>query len=138
MKVVPFAGLIAGALLLSACATTETPAPAPAAATPVAVPKPVVKAPPPAPAPRSMLTMKTGTYQCELNRKVTVKQVSSDQMLAVLNWDRRDYAMRAVQTSTGALRYEDKASGLTWITVVGKSMLLDTRKGRQLANECKA
>ena len=37
----------------------------------------------------------------------------------------------------GALRFEDKASGLTWITITGKSMLLDTRQGRQLANDCR-
>ena len=36
----------------------------------------------------------------------------------------------------GALRYEDDASGLVWIVIVGKSMLLDTRQGKQLANDC--
>ena len=46
--------------------------------------------------------------------------------------------MQLVATQTGALRLEDKASGLTWITIPGKSMLLDTKQGRQLANDCRA
>ena len=33
--------------------------------------------------------------------------------------------------------YAGEQSGLTWITVVGKSMLLDTKRGKQLANECR-
>jgi hypothetical protein len=46
--------------------------------------------------------------------------------------------MKAVNTQSGALRYEDGASGLVWIVITDKSMLLDTRQGKQLANECRA
>lgn len=84
------------------------------------------------------LPFSAGTYRCELNRKVDVRHVANDLQSAVLHWDRRDYTMRAVNTASGALRYEDAASGLVWIVIVGKSMLLDTKLGRQLANECKA
>lgn len=84
------------------------------------------------------LPFKAGTYLCELNRKVDVRHVAPDLKSAVLHWDRREYTMRAVNTHSGALRYEDAASGLVWLVIVGKSMLLDTKLGRQLANECKA
>jgi len=123
--------------LLAGCATMQAPtAPAPA---PVPV---AVKAPEPAPAPAPvqevvpMFALYEGTYRCELSRKVVVREVSPDQSLAVLNWGKRDYTMHAVHAPSGALRFEHE-SGLTWITVVGKSMLLDTKRGKQLANECR-
>lgn len=78
-----------------------------------------------------------GVYRCELNRSVHVREVSPDLRSAVLHWDKRDYTLRAVNARTGALRYEDPASGLVWLVIVGKSMLLDTKHGKQLANECK-
>ena len=123
--------------LLASCATMQAPtAPAPAPA-PVAV-----KVPEPAPAPAPvqevapLFSLYEGTYRCELSRKVVVREVSPDQSLAVLNWRKRGYTMRAVHAPSGALRFEHE-SGLTWITVVGKSMLLDTKRGKQLANECR-
>ncbi len=87
--------------------------------------------------PHPSLNIRPGVYRCDLNRLVDVRQISSDRQSAVLYWDRRVYTLQAVATETGALRFEDKASGLTWITITGKSMLLDTRQGRQLANDCR-
>lgn len=81
---------------------------------------------------------KVGHYKCELNRSVQVRHVEEDLKTAVVNWNRRDYTMKAVNTASGALRYEDGSSGLVWIVITGKSMLLDTRQGKQLANECRA
>ena len=78
-----------------------------------------------------------GVYRCELNRTVDVRQVAADLKTAVLRWNQKDYTLRAINTHTGALRYEDPMSGLVWLVIVGKSMLLDTKQGKQLANECK-
>jgi hypothetical protein len=76
-------------------------------------------------------------YRCDLNRSVHIRQVSPDMQSAVLNWDKKDYTLRAVNARSGALRYEDAASGLVWLVIVGKAMLLDTKHGKQLANDCK-
>lgn len=81
--------------------------------------------------------MGAGIYRCELNRQVHVRHVSHDRRSAVLTWNRRDYLLQAVSTQTGAMRFEDKVSGLAWISIVGKSVLLDTRTGQQLANDCR-
>ncbi|MGH1358982.1 MAG: hypothetical protein ACRBC3_09490 [Burkholderiaceae bacterium] len=132
MKSIKVASAALVALFAAAC---STPQPAPVAQPVVKAPEPVVVAP--APKPRPLFSVKAGTYNCELNRKVIVRQVSEGQDQAVLQWRKRRYQMKAVQTATGALRLENKASGLTWITIVGKSMLLDTKRGRQLANECR-
>ncbi len=78
-----------------------------------------------------------GVYRCELNRSVDVEQVAPDMQSAVLRFDKKEYRMKAVHARTGALRYEDAQSGLVWLIIAGKSMLLDTKHGKQLANECK-
>lgn len=84
------------------------------------------------------LPHKAGTYRCELNRIVDVRHVAEDLRTAIVHWNKRDYSMTAVNTHSGALRYEDAGSGLVWLVIVGKSMLLDTKVGKQLANECRA
>ena len=81
--------------------------------------------------------MSPGIYRCELNRQVHVRHVSHDRRSATLTWNRRDYQLQAVPTTSGAMRFEDKLSGLAWISIVDKSLLLDTRAGKQLANDCK-
>lgn len=84
------------------------------------------------------LKLSTGVFRCDLNRRVEIRQVAEDRRSAIVYWERRNYTMQLVATQTGALRLEDKASGLTWITIPGKSMLLDTKQGKQLANDCRA
>ena len=131
--------VIAVSSILAACATTQpanqsaSQAKAAKAAPAKQAPRKVVRRA----KPRPLFTMKKGTYRCELNRRVRVTKVSTDQSLAVLRWRKKNYTMRAVRARSGALRYEHKKSGLTWITIVGKSMLLDTKRGKQLANECR-
>lgn len=78
-----------------------------------------------------------GVYRCELSRSVNVEQVSPDLQTAVLRFDKKQYRMKAVPARSGALRYEDEQSGLVWLIIATKSMLLDTKHGKQLANECR-
>jgi hypothetical protein len=79
-----------------------------------------------------------GVYRCELNQSVHVRTVSQDLKSAVIHWAKKDYTLQSVGTRSGALRFEDAASGLVWIMIPGKSMLLDSRKGQRLADECRA
>lgn len=75
-----------------------------------------------------------GLFHCELGNKIESK-VQSDDAVHV-TWKGKTYAMNRVDTSSGAVRMEDKVSGLVWIQIPAKSFLLDSRKGQQLANEC--
>lgn len=88
-------------------------------------------------APAAGLVAGTGNYRCEMNRNVVVRQVSADKQTAVVQWEKKDYTLKAIDTRSGALRYEDRASGMTWIVIHNKAMLLDTKQGRQLANDCR-
>ncbi|MBP8308274.1 MAG: MliC family protein [Burkholderiaceae bacterium] len=76
-------------------------------------------------------------YRCELNRRVVVRRIAPDGQSMVINWLGKDATLQAVRARTGALRFESVQAGMVWIVIVGKSMLLDSRAGRTLANECK-
>jgi len=116
-------------ILLAACASenvplTETkPVPAPL--------QPVAAAVNPAWAGR----LATGIFSCEMGNKVEVKVDASNNVNLV--WKGSTYKMTPVSTSTGALRFEDKGDGLVWIQIPSKSMLLNSKIGQQLANDCK-
>ena len=86
--------------------------------------------------PRRMV-LETGLYRCELNRQVLIRTIAPDRSSMVINWLGKDLTLTAVDALSGALRYEDARAGLTWLVIVGKAMLLDSRMGQQLANECR-
>ncbi|AMP06666.1 signal peptide domain protein [Collimonas pratensis] len=78
----------------------------------------------------------TGNFFCELGNRVDLASAAGDGSVK-LTWKGRSYPMTTVSTTTGAVRLEDKASGLVWIQIPAKSMLLNSKLGQQLANECK-
>lgn len=76
-------------------------------------------------------------FDCELGNKLTIySEAGNDQQIA-LQWNKRVHRMKRMSTSTGAHRFEDAKAGLVWIGIPAKGMLLDSKRGRQLANECK-
>lgn len=77
----------------------------------------------------------TGTFACEMGNRVEINADGEKHLNLV--WQGRIYKMAAVSTSTGALRFENQSDGLVWIQIPSKSMLLNAKIGRQLANECK-
>ena len=74
---------------------------------------------------------------CELGNKLTLYRDGNDTDHMSLRWNRRVHQMTRVSTSTGANRFENVKSGLVWIGIPAKGMLLDSKRGQQLANECK-
>jgi hypothetical protein len=78
------------------------------------------------------------TFNCELGSKLTIyKHVDDDQQIQ-LQWNKRLHQLTRVGTSTGAHRFENTKEGLVWIGIPAKGMLLDSKKGQQLANDCKS
>lgn len=74
---------------------------------------------------------------CELGNKVTLYRNAADTDHMALRWNQRVHQMTRVSTSTGADRFENTKFGLVWIGIPAKGMLLDAKRGQQLANECK-
>ena len=77
------------------------------------------------------------TVICELGNKVTLYRNANDNEHMALRWNQRVHQMTRVSTSTGADRFENSKFGLVWIGIPAKGMLLDAKRGQQLANECK-
>jgi hypothetical protein len=73
---------------------------------------------------------------CELGNNLMMYANDADNRHIAIRWQNKINRLTRVSTSTGANRFENKKAGLLWIDIPAKGMLLDTKKGRQLANEC--
>jgi membrane-bound inhibitor of C-type lysozyme len=76
-------------------------------------------------------------YQCELGNNVTIFENAVDDQHVALRWNKQLVRLKRVNTSTGANRFENRRHGLVWIGIPAKGILLDSKKGQQLANGCK-
>lgn len=76
-------------------------------------------------------------FQCALGDKVTIFENAEDTKHIGLRWNKRVHRLTRVDTTTGANRFENRKYGLIWIGIPAKGMLLDSKKGQQLANDCK-
>jgi len=76
-------------------------------------------------------------YACELNNKLTIYTNEADDSHIALRWKNHVQRMERVGTTTGAQRFENVKTGLIWIGIPAKGILLDSKMNRQLANECK-
>ncbi len=77
-------------------------------------------------------------YKCELGNSLVMYSHPEDNQSLAMRWRNRLYKLTRVETSTGAHRFENQKVGLVWINIPSKGMLLDSRRGNQLANECKS
>ncbi len=77
-----------------------------------------------------------GHLPCELG--ASVRMTADDRTPGYFNLQGKGYKyrMRPVTTSTGAIRLEDEKAGAVWLQLANKSMLMDQKNGRRLADEC--
>lgn len=75
-------------------------------------------------------------YSCANGSKLTVYRNPTDPDNVALRWGDKITRMKRVQTASGAERLEHEKRGLVFIGIPAKAMLLDSRHGRQLANDC--
>ena len=78
----------------------------------------------------------TGRLPCELGSFVTVTaDVKNPGYFDVLE-GKQKFRMFPVETTTGAIRLEDKKAGAVWLQLGNKSMLMSQKLGARLADEC--
>lgn len=77
-----------------------------------------------------------GHLPCELGASVRIEADAAQPGFFNVHAKGLRYRMFPVQTSTGALRLEDKKAGAVWLQLANKSMLMDQKRGRRLADEC--
>jgi hypothetical protein len=133
MNRIPAAALCAGLCLAMAlpgvCAAQTAPSKRPAAK-PAAVP----------PASDEQLAAADavlyGDYVCAAGPGLSVTRELKYPGYVNVRFNRLTYLSRPLQSPTGAVRIEDvKGRGLV-VQIASKSMLLDTRTGRRLADDC--
>lgn len=79
----------------------------------------------------------TGEIPCELGAKVKITPMRREGFFMVSTGIHR-YRMHPVESRTGAIRLEDPARGALWLQLGNKSMLMNQKEGKRLADECQA
>jgi hypothetical protein len=79
----------------------------------------------------------TGVLPCELGEKVTIKAMKREGFFFVSRGVNK-FVMHPVESRTGAIRLEDPARGALWLQLANKSMLMNQKEGKRLADECQS
>jgi hypothetical protein len=126
------------ALATGVAAQTNPPAKKPAA-------KPVAKAAPAKAAAPVVLTdeqlsiaqiVTTGRIACADGKSVTITPDAKIQGAFDLSFASVKYDVVPVPTKSGAVRLEDRKTGLVYMQLANKSMLFNERQSRRLADDC--
>jgi len=112
--------------------STEPPVPAGTAGAPPSVS--ALSVPPPIP--KVDHKRHAGNYRCDHGRTIRIADVPGQTDVILLTWQGAQHRLERVYSNSGAERFEELATGLVWILIPGKAMLLSTNQGRALANDC--
>jgi Ni/Co efflux regulator RcnB len=78
-----------------------------------------------------------GEIPCELGAKVSIKPMKREGYFFVTRGINK-FVMHPVESRTGAIRLEDPARGALWLQLGNKSMLMNQKEGKRLADECQS
>lgn len=81
---------------------------------------------------------KGGKFNCEFNETLTIIPNKEHLGYLTLTHKKTVANMLPVATNTGALRLESKSAGLVWLQLPTKSMLMNSKIGQRLADDCHA
>ena len=134
-----------GAMAQATAPAATKPAAKPMADKPVAAkpaPKAKVVAAPAAMAPLSASQLdtatrvNTGKAECESNQHVSVDPIDGKPGTFKLAFKNQSYTMVPEDTTTGAVRLEDKKNGVMWLQIANKSMLMNSKVGQRMVDNC--
>lgn len=121
-------------------APAAAPAARPAAARPAqAQPRPAAPRPLPPATPEQLEAAQLahyGDYACEFDQSLKVSLNPETGGYVNVAFKGRTHVMKPVLSSTGALRLEDVTGRTLMIQIGSKSMLMDTKIGQRLVDEC--
>lgn len=78
----------------------------------------------------------TGDADCEFNQKVIVNAVEGKPGHFNVGFKKVVYRMVPQETTTGAVRLEDKKAGVMWLQIPTKSMLMNAKVGQRMVDAC--
>ena len=77
-----------------------------------------------------------GDYGCEFKQTINVNTTPNNDGYVDVRLKNQTWTMKPVLSSTGALRLEDVKGQMLMIQIANKSMLLDTKLGQRVVDEC--
>lgn len=119
-------------------AKVKTPVKAVAAYTYPGLPAPAVVSEPSIAQERTSVAeqVHTGRMVCELGNSVNVTADSQNPGHFHVQMQKHIYHMSPVVSATGAIRLEDSQAGAMWLQLSNKSMLMNSKLGQRMADEC--
>jgi hypothetical protein len=78
----------------------------------------------------------TGKADCEFSQAVDVDAVADRPGMFKVSYKGQSYMMVPEETTTGAVRLFNRRTGMVWLQIPSKSMLLDGREGHRLVDRC--
>jgi hypothetical protein len=78
----------------------------------------------------------TGKADCESNQHVNVDAIAAHPGHFKVGFKNVSYTMTPEETTTGAVRLEDKKSGVVWLQIPSKSMLMNQKVGQRMVDGC--
>lgn len=78
----------------------------------------------------------TGTAQCEFNQTVSVDAMKDRPGHFMVGFNKAAYVMTPQETTTGAVRLEDKRNGIVWLQIPSKSMMMNQKVGQRMVDGC--
>jgi hypothetical protein len=77
-----------------------------------------------------------GQSQCEFDQSVNVAAVPGQKGWFNVEYKGKSYLMAPEATTTGAVRLEDKKNGMMWLQIANKSMLMNSKIGQRMVDNC--
>jgi hypothetical protein len=77
-----------------------------------------------------------GQSKCEFDQSVNVAAVPHQKGWFNVEFKGKSYLMAPETTTTGAVRLEDKKNGMMWLQIANKSMLMNSKIGQRMVDNC--
>jgi hypothetical protein len=78
----------------------------------------------------------TGKADCDAGQHVNIDAIASRPGHFKVSFKKASYTMTPEETSTGAVRLQDKKSGVVWLQIPAKSMLMNQKVGQRMVDGC--
>jgi hypothetical protein len=78
----------------------------------------------------------TGKASCEFDQAVDVSPMEGRPGVFKVGFKNASYTMVPEETTTGAVRLEDKRAGVMWLQIPSKSMLMNSKIGQRMVDAC--
>jgi hypothetical protein len=78
----------------------------------------------------------TGDASCEFNQVVNLARIDGHPGHFKLTYKKVAYTVVPEETTTGALRLEDRKAGIVWLQIPSKSMLMNSKLGQRMVDNC--